>query len=81
MKNLRKLFAVTLLVLTFALPAYADGQIETPKPSGAPVKLAKPLETPLTQDDGSYTSGTQSGQIETPMTIMLSVIESVLALI
>ncbi len=82
MKNLRKLFAVTLLVLTLGLPAYADGQMETPKPSGgAPVKMAQPLETPLIQDVESDTSGTQSGQMETPMTIMLSVIESVLALI
>ena len=81
MKNLRKLFAVTLLVLTLGLPAYADGQMETPKPSGAPVKLAQPLETPLTQDVESDASGTQSGQMETPMTIMLSMIESVLALI
>ena len=79
MKNLRKLFAVTLLVLTVGLPAYADGQMETPKPSGAPVKIAQQVETPLIQE--SDTSGTQSGQIETPMTIMLSVIESVLALI
>ena len=81
MKNLGKLFAVTLLVLTLGLPANADGQMETPKPSGAPVKIAQPLETPLTQDVESDTSGTQNGQMETPMTIMLSVIESVLALI
>ena len=79
MKNLRKLFAVTLLVLTLGLPAYADGQMETPKPHGAPVKIAQPVEKPLIP--GSDTSGTQNGQMETPMTIMLSVIESVLALI
>lgn len=79
MKNLRKLFAVTLLVLTLGLPAYADGQMETPKPAGAPVKIAQPVETPLIRE--SDTSGTQNGQMETPMTIMLSVIESVLALI
>ena len=80
MKNLRKLFAVTLLVLTLGLTAYADGQMETPKPSGTPVKIEQPLETPLTED-GSDTLQTQSGQMETPMTLMLSVIESVLALI
>ena len=50
MKNLRKLFAVALLVLTLGLPAYADGQMETPKPHGAPLRIAQPLETPLTQD-------------------------------
>ena len=80
MKNLRKLFAVALLALTLGLPAYADGQMETPKPHGTPVKIAEPVETPLIQDV-EYSSGTQSGQMETPMTIMLSVIESVLALI
>ena len=79
MKNLRKLFAVTLLVLTLGLPAYADGQMETPKPHGAPVKMAQPVGTPLIPE--SDTSGTQNGQMETPMSIMLSVIESVLALI
>ena len=80
MKNLRKLFAVTLLVLTLGLPAYADGQMETPKPhSGAPVQIAQPVVTPLIPQ--SDTSGTQSGQMETPMTLMLSVIESILALI
>ena len=79
MKNLGKLFAVALLVLTLGLPAYADGQMETPKPHGAPVKIAQPVEAPVIPE--SDTSGTQNGQMETPMSIMLSVIESVLALI
>lgn len=79
MKNLRKVFAVTLLVLTLALPAYANGQMETPKPSSAPAPTQ--TVTPLTDEAGSDAALTQNGQMETPKSAVFCLIETILALI
>ena len=77
MKNMRKLLAVTLLILTLALPAYAEGQMETPKPSGgAAITAPQP-----TQDVEGDPEQTENGQMETTLTVTLGLIESILALI
>lgn len=76
MKNLRKLFAVTLLILTLGLPTWADGQMETPL---APPTKATPVAT---EDEGSDAALPQNGQMETPQkSALLSLVESILALI
>lgn len=79
MKNLRKLFAVALLVLTLGLPAYADGQMETPRPTTP--GHSQQSQTTLTEDVNIDGPLTQSGQMETPKTAVLCLIESILALI
>ncbi len=78
MKSLRNFFAVTLLVLTLGLPAFADGQMETPKPQGAPVTVT---DVPTALDGQMETPQSRDGQMETPLMIALRVIENVLALI
>lgn len=81
MKNLRKLFAVTLLVLTLGLTAYADGQMETPKPTATTPQTQEATVVPPTGEPGSDDALTQSGQMETPKSAVISLIESILALI
>ena len=80
MKNLRKLFAVTLLILTLGLPAYADGQMETPRPT-TPAPTQQSSQTTLTENVNSDVPLTQNGQMETPKSAVLCLIESILALI
>ena len=72
--NMRKIFAVALLVLTLGLPGYADesGQMDTPRPKA--VVVIQPQES---GDPAQMTSG----QMDTTLTAMLGVIESILALI
>lgn len=77
MKNMRKLFAVALLVLTLGLPAYADGQMETPKPTTP----GQSQQIILTDDVNSDSLLPQNGQMETPKSAVLCLIESILALI
>ena len=83
MKNMRKLFAVALLLLTLGLPVYADesGQMDTPKPTGGTITQPHTSQTVVIQDvEGSITQ-TPNGQLDVTLTTMLSVIESILALI
>ena len=75
MKNMRKLLAVTLLLITLGLPVYADsGQMDTPKP-GSGVVAPPPSST------GSDATQTPDGQMDATLTAVLGVIESILALI
>ena len=66
MKQLKRLFAVTLLVLTLGIPAYADGIMDTPRavpPPPPPSSTLAPGQTdtpPGTMD----TSGLAAVAIE-----------------
>ena len=79
MKNMRKLFAVALLVLTLGLPVYADGQMETPKPTTP--GQSQQSQTTITEEVNCDDVLPQNGQMETPKSAVLCLIESILALI
>lgn len=79
MKNMRKLFAVALLVLTLGLPVYADGQMETPRTVTSTTEGQ--METPLLQEDQTENAQAKDGQMETPLTIVLMLLDNALALI
>ncbi len=76
MKNMRKLLAVTLLLFTLGLPVYADesGQMDTPKPGSG---VIAPPPSPIEGDPAQ----TPDGQMDTTLTAVWGVIESILALI
>lgn len=80
MKNMRKLLAVALLIFTMGLPSYADGQMETPKPSagGSVITTPQPATTQAVEGDPEQS---ENGQVETTLTVTLGLIESILALI
>lgn len=82
MKNMRKLLAVALLIFTLGVPSYADGQMETTRPSGGsgvtmPL-TPQPTPTPEPEIDPEQTG---NGQMETTLKVTFSLIESILALI
>ena len=83
MKNMRKLLAVALLLLTLGLPVYADesGQMDTPKPGSGTITQPPSSQTVVIQDVESDPAQTPSGQMDTTLIVMLDVIESILALI
>ena len=82
MKDMRKLLAVTLLILTLGIPAYAEGQMETPRPTTPGQSQTQPLsETPEEEGVVGEDTLTQNGQMETPKSAVLCVIETILALI
>lgn len=80
MKNMRKLFAVALLVFTLGLPSLADGQMETTRPSGGSTITTPQTPQPAPTPEGDPEQN-ENGQMETTLTVTLSLIESILALI
>ena len=84
MKNMRKLLAVALLLVTLGLPVYADGetgQMDTPRPAGGKNTQPPSTQTVVIHDVESDAAQTPNGQMDTTLTVMLNVIDSILALI
>jgi hypothetical protein len=82
MKTMRRLLAITLLLLTLGLPVFADqaGQMETPKPGTGAAPTPTPQTAVVQNYEGDATL-TQDGQMETTLSVVLDVIGSILALI
>lgn len=82
MKNMRKLLAVALLIFTLGVPSYADGQMETTRPSGGSgvttPQTPQPTPTPEPEPDPEQIV---NGQMETTVKVTLGLIQSILALI
>ncbi len=70
MKKVRKLVGLTLLLFSLGLPCFA-GDTQTPTANSSPP----------TQDGALDTLLTQEGLTETPLTLALELIQSLMALI